>query len=119
MAIVVLCVGFTGCALIPEDLIGTWIMTSGDNTLIMTFESRAIIMKQTSPAGSVSFSVEAIDESARHIDTTVTGATGEFAGYEIGDRYYWYYEINAGGLYFMFSPVPYPPSVQTGPFTKI
>jgi hypothetical protein len=73
----------------------------------------------TSPTGSLSFSVQAIDQNARHIDTTVTSATGAFAGYEIGKQYYWYYELNPDGLYFMFASVQYPPAVQSGPFTKI
>jgi hypothetical protein len=119
VAIVVLSLGLTGCTLIPEDLIGTWSMTSGGSTITVTFEPRSMSIDQTSPTGSLSFSVEAIDQSARHIDTTVTSATGAFAGYEIGKQYYWYYELNPDGLYFMFAPSPYPPAVQSGPFTKI
>ena len=117
--IAVLSLGFSGCELISKDLIGTWNKTDGGNTLTITFEGRTISFSESSPAGSVSFSVEATDSDAGHIDTTVTEATGGFSGYTVGTKYYWLYEIQSDGLYIMFATVPYPPTTQSGPFTKV
>jgi hypothetical protein len=119
VAIAALCFGLTGCELIPKDLIGTWTMTEGSNTITMTFEPRTISLRQTDEPGTLSFSVEATDSDARHIDTAVTEAAGAFSSMTIGTSYYWYYELRPDGLYFMFATIAYPPAVQSGPFTKV
>jgi hypothetical protein len=111
--------GLAGCELVPKGLIGTWTMTEGSNIISMTFEPRTITLSQTHAPGTLSFSVEATDSDAGHIDTTVTGATGAFLSITIGAKYYWLYEIKPDGLYVMFDTVPYPPTTQSGPFTKV
>jgi hypothetical protein len=119
VSIVALVFALSGCQLIPRDLIGTWTRNDAGNIETVSFEGKSISLSQTSPAGSISFSVEAADSEARHIDSTVTGSAGAFSGYTTGQVYYWYYELNPDGLYFMYAPVAYPPAVSSGPFTPV
>ena len=119
VAIATLAFALAGCQLIPRDLLGTWTKNDAGNILTVTFEGKSISLGQTSPAGSISFSVEAADSEARHIDSTVTGSAGAFSGYTAGDVYYWYYELRPDGLYFMYAPVAYPPAATSGPFTQV
>jgi hypothetical protein len=119
-AIISLSLALAGCELIPKDLVGTWTRDEGGNILTVVFERKTISLSQTNPAGSISFAVDAADDHTRHIDTTVTGSTGEFwPGYAIGAAYYWTYELKSDGLYFMFSPVTYPPTASSGPYTPV
>ena len=110
--------GLSGCEIFAE-FEGTWVYSTGGQTLSMTFsKTTSDWIYSGIQNGTMSFSVVAYDESADHIQLSVTGATGDMAGTPLGMQVYILYSISGNLMTIGADPSAYPAAVNTGPFVK-
>lgn len=113
-----------GCKLpFWSELIGSWVYSSGGETATFIFDSTSLTFRVAgSMNGTIEFSLEEVDETAKHIKMAVTSATGDFSGGSgpsIGSVVYMTYSISSGKtMYISMSDTDYPATAVGGPYTK-
>ena len=114
-----LVLGLAGCSLFAE-FEGTWVYSSAGQTVSWTFSKTLseLAYYGTPVNGTISYSVVAYDESADHIQLSVTGSTGDCAGAPLGQQNYIFYSISGNQMFIGGSTSGYPATTSIGPFIK-
>jgi hypothetical protein len=69
-------------------------------------------------AGTGDWSVEAIDEGARHIRMSQTSASGVYDLYPNQTTWYMTYRVSGNSLYLLCDVTTYPSTATAGPYTR-
>jgi hypothetical protein len=113
-----------GCKLpFWSELLGSWVYSSGGEMATLIFDSTRLTFRVAgSMNGSIVFSLDDVDETAKHIKMAVTSTTGDFSsggGPSIGSVVYMTYSISGGKtMYISMSDTDYPATAVAGPYTK-
>jgi hypothetical protein len=95
------------------DFVGTWQANISGEIITATFTTTTMHLSDTAN-GTADYSITSYDESAKHILTKVTGATGhyvEIAG-AVGSPAYWLYSTSGNQIDFASKTSNYPTSVS-------
>jgi hypothetical protein len=101
------------------EFVGTWTHSQGGQTETLTFTSSTFSISDSGVfVGNGSFSIQAIDEGAKHIQISFTSGTGLYAPVPPGTVYYMTYSISGNSLYADLSTTGYPASATLRPYTR-
>ena len=118
----VLLVG-AGCKLpMWSDVSGTWVDSKDgvDRTLHFGWAKFTNVISVAATGeieGEMECSYDEFDETARHIEMTLTSASGICTN-PVGTKYFMYYEIVGDSLYFAWNSTAYPTATNIGPYRK-
>ena len=99
------------------EFVGTWSQTGGTTETLVFTATTLSITDTGSTVGTMTLAFTSVDESAKHILTSVTSATGFYASL-VGHVYYLTYSISGNSLFFYVSQATYPASALWGPYIR-
>jgi len=106
-----------GCAFAPMSIIGTWIHTSGNESVEFTLTKYTLT--DLSGGGTWECSLKKVDAGNQQIKMTTTSATGSLSGFSYeGEEWYLLYDVAADTMYIGISTADYPTATPFGPYYK-
>ena len=107
----------TSCAFAPMSILGTWLHTSGDESVEFTLTKYTLT--DLAGGGTWVCTLNKVESGNQQIKMTTKETTGSLSGFSYdGEEWYMLYDVVADTMYLGLSTVDYPATTPFGPYYK-